>query len=162
MIVQRLKRWLAVVLVVTCLTSFTACGYFLYPERRGQEGGQIDPVVALLDAALLLLFIVPGVVAFAVDITTGTIYLPDGDTGELTVVRLDRAGQIDTETLEGILSGHLGKTVTLNPETTLFFDAQGKTRHELRSILEALNASIRDEPALKRQAGVFELRQAYL
>lgn len=162
MLVQRLKRWLSIVLVVTCLTSFTACGYFLYPERRGQQGGRIDPVVALLDAALLLLFIVPGVVAFAVDITTGTIYLPDGNTGELTVARLDRAGRLDTASLERILSGHLGKPVTLSPEITLFFDAQGKTPHELRAILETLNASIRDESALKRQAGVFELRQAHL
>ena len=135
MLVQRLKRWLSIVLVVTCLTSFTACGYFLYPERRGQQGGRIDPVVALLDAALLLLFIVPGVVAFAVDITTGTIYLPDGNTGELTVARLDRAGRLDTASLERILSGHLGKPVTLSPEITLFFDAQGKTPHELSAIL---------------------------
>ena len=162
MIVQRVRRWLATVLVVTCLTSFTACGYFLYPERRGQEGGRIDPVVALLDAALLLLFIVPGAVAFAVDITTGTIYLPDGRTGELTGVRLDRDGRLDTASLERTLSRHLGKTVTLNPETTLFFDAQGKSPDELRTILESLNASIRDESVLKRQAGMFELRQAYL
>ncbi len=162
MIAQRLKSWLSMVLIVTCLTSFTACGYLLYPERRGQEGGRIDPVVALLDAALLLLFIVPGVVAFAVDITTGTIYLPDGRTGELTEVRLDRTGRLDTATLEKIISGRLGKPVSLDPETTLFFDAQGKTPHELKAILKALNAGIRDEAVLKRQAGVFELRQAYL
>jgi hypothetical protein len=162
MIAQRLKRWLSMILIVTCLTSFTACGYFLYPERRGQEGGRIDPVVALLDAALLLLFIVPGVVAFAVDITTGTIYLPDGRTGELAEVRLDRAGRLDTATLERILSGHLGKTVSLDPETTLFFDAQGRTPHELKAILEALNAGIRDQAVLERQARAFELRQAFM
>jgi hypothetical protein len=101
-------------------------------------------------------------VAFAVDITTGTIYLPDGRTGELTGVRLDRDGRLDTASLERTLSRHLGKTVTLNPETTLFFDAQGKSPDELRTILESLNASIRDESVLKRQAGMFELRQAYL
>lgn len=162
MIVQRIRRWLALVLVVTCLTSFTACGYFLYPERRGQEGGRIDPVVVLLDAALLLLFIVPGVVAFAVDITSGTIYLPDGRTGELTEIKLDRAGRLDTATLEGILSRHLGKTVTLDLETTLFFDAKEKSTYELKTILETLNASIQDESVLRRQAGMFELRQAYL
>ena len=54
------------------------CGYILYPERRGQRGGQLDAAIVVLDAVGLLLFIVPGVVAFAVDFSSGTIYLPGG------------------------------------------------------------------------------------
>ena len=95
MIVQRMRRWLALVLVVTCLTSFTACGTSCTPNGGGRRG-RIDPVVVLLDASLLLLFIVPGVVAFAVDITSGTIYLPDGRTGELTEIVGPR-GRLDSD-----------------------------------------------------------------
>mgnify|MGYP006981144965 CR=1 FL=1 len=57
------------------LIHLTACGYLLYPERKNNEPGKIDPTIVILDAAGLLFGILPGVVAFAVDITTGTIFL---------------------------------------------------------------------------------------
>lgn len=74
----RLKQ-LTTLLLVAGVMHLSACGYFLYPERRGQDEGQIDTAVALLDAAGLLIGIIPGVIAFAVDIATGTIYLPQQD-----------------------------------------------------------------------------------
>lgn len=52
------------------------CGTIFYPERRGQRAGHIDVGVALLDGIGLLLFIIPGVIAYAVDFSNGTIYLP--------------------------------------------------------------------------------------
>lgn len=54
------------------------CGTILYPERRGQQGGRIDAGVAVLDGIGLLFFIIPGVIAFAVDFSTGAIFLPGG------------------------------------------------------------------------------------
>ena len=66
------------------VTQVTACGTLLYPERRGQTNGQIDVGVAALDAIGLLLFFVPGVVAFGVDFITGAIYLPGGGMASLT------------------------------------------------------------------------------
>lgn len=57
--------------------SFAAgCGMLLYPERRGQPAGKLDWAIVALDAIGLLFFFVPGVIAFAVDFATGTIYLP--------------------------------------------------------------------------------------
>ena len=55
----------------------TSCGTLLYPERRGQTSGRIDPGVAVMDGVLLVFFIVPGVLAYAVDFSTGAIYLPE-------------------------------------------------------------------------------------
>ena len=52
------------------------CGVILYPERKGQKSGKIDAGVAVLDGIGLLFFLIPGVIAFAVDFATGTIYLP--------------------------------------------------------------------------------------
>ncbi len=67
------------ILTIAMAVSFlimASCGTILYPERRGQTEGRLDPGVIMLDGALLLIGIVPGVVAFAVDYATGSIYLP--------------------------------------------------------------------------------------
>src|SRR5580698_7364492 len=53
------------------------CGTLMYPERRGQRGGSLDAGVAVLDGIGLLFGIIPGVIAFAVDFSNGTIYLPE-------------------------------------------------------------------------------------
>ncbi len=87
--------------------SLGACGTIMYPERKGQIDGKIDPTVAILNGVGLLLFLVPGVIAFAVDFSNGTIYLPGTQTrgrragttgvrevafqGDLTAARLDAA-----------------------------------------------------------------------
>ena len=52
------------------------------PETgRGQTGGQIDKEAAILDGIGLLLFIIPGLIAYAVYFSTGAIY-PPADSGE--------------------------------------------------------------------------------
>jgi len=53
-----------------------SCGTIMYPERKGQRDGRLDIGVVLLDGIGLLFFIIPGVIAYAVDFTNGTIYLP--------------------------------------------------------------------------------------
>jgi len=54
------------------------CGTYWYPERKGQSGGKLDSKVVLMDALLCLCFVIPGVVAFYIDIDNGCIYLPSG------------------------------------------------------------------------------------
>jgi len=66
------------ILVTGMTVQLAACGTLLYPERRGQRSGRIDVGVAVLDGIGLLFFIIPGVIAFAVDFSTGAIYLPGG------------------------------------------------------------------------------------
>jgi hypothetical protein len=58
--------------------TLTSCGVLLYPERQGQKQGRIDPLVAVLDGIGLFFFVIPGLVAFAIDFYQGTIYLPGG------------------------------------------------------------------------------------
>jgi hypothetical protein len=85
----------------------------MYPERRGQTQGQIDPVVAVLDALGLLFFVVPGVVAFAVDFTTGAIYLPLGQKPKsisierVSVIQLDPA-ELQEKTILKIVEKNTG------------------------------------------------------
>jgi len=65
-----------VLICFVLIFQITGCGTILYPERRGQRAGNIDPGIAILDAVGLFFFIIPGLIAFGVDFTTGTIYLP--------------------------------------------------------------------------------------
>jgi hypothetical protein len=96
----------------------TACGTILHPERRGQRGGRIDAGIAVLDAVGLLFFIIPGVIAFAVDFTNGTIYLPGGGKGGLgrnEPLRIRFDPRADPQgTVERIVRERTGATVRLD------------------------------------------------
>tara|TARA_B100002049_G_scaffold61463_1_gene44208 strand:- start:1183 stop:1635 length:453 start_codon:yes stop_codon:yes gene_type:complete len=100
------------------LIGTTACGVILYPERKGQVDGRIDPAVAVLDGIGLLFFIVPGVIAFAVDFATGAIYLPGSannttlDLDESEMVKL-RNGELDAATIERKIEEKTGEKVSL-------------------------------------------------
>ena len=86
-----MKNLLKLALGTILVAHFTACGTILYPERKGQRGGQLDVGVVLLDAIGLLFFIIPGVICFAVDFSTGTIYFPpDHKNGRLELKDLER------------------------------------------------------------------------
>jgi hypothetical protein len=90
-------------LLLLMLAHSLGCGTLLYPERRGQPVGKLDIWVVLLDSIGLVYFVVPGLVAFAVDFTTGAIYLPPGVTapGELAVRELGQC--LDPRTIEAAL-----------------------------------------------------------
>ena len=106
---------------LVALLCTSACGYFLYPERVGQKSGKIDPTIVLLDAAGLLVGIIPGVVAFAVDITTGAIYLPPGQKSTLEKHR-KRVGQLEQLDLKPV------------PESDIAIDRE-ETARELSQLL---------------------------
>ena len=64
-------------LLGTAACSLTGCGTLFHSERVGQPHSRdIDWKIVALDGLGLLLFFVPGVIAFIVDFGTGAIYLP--------------------------------------------------------------------------------------
>jgi hypothetical protein len=73
---KQLKKLLLTAAMVGSILNLTSCGTWIHPERMGQISGRIDPGIAILDGIGLLFFIIPGVIAFAVDFSNGTIYLP--------------------------------------------------------------------------------------
>ncbi|WP_293623842.1 polyribonucleotide nucleotidyltransferase [Salinisphaera sp.] len=111
------RAGIAAAMAVT-LVGTTACGVILYPERKGQVDGRIDPAVAVLDGIGLLFFIVPGVIAFAVDFATGAIYLPGSasnttlDLDEAELVKL-KNGELDAATIERMIEEKTGEKVSL-------------------------------------------------
>ncbi|WP_166360416.1 polyribonucleotide nucleotidyltransferase [Pseudomonas akapageensis] len=112
------SRVIGSVLVATLLTQLTACGTLFWPDRRGQIEGKIDPVVAALDAIGILFYVIPGLIAFAVDFATGAIYLPGGTTAQIAPEKLQEAigvdGKVDSSKLQAILQSELGQRLPLN------------------------------------------------
>lgn len=114
------SRLIGGALVVSLLAQLTACGSIFYPDRRGQiqGSGRMDPAIVVLDAVGLLFYIIPGVIAFAVDFATGAIYLPSGKQAQIDPQKLQPAvkadGTVDNAKLQAIIQTELGRTLPLD------------------------------------------------
>jgi hypothetical protein len=111
-------RLLSGAIAISLLIQLAACGTIFYPERRGQISGQIDPAVAIMDAIGLLFYIIPGLLAFAVDFITGAIYLPGGKHAQVDPQLLQKAvnpdGSIDKLRLKAIIEEQTGQQLPLD------------------------------------------------
>jgi hypothetical protein len=111
----------------------SGCGTLLYPERRGQKSGRIDAGVAVLDGVGLLFFIIPGVIAYIVDFSNGTIYLPGTASSSLDVKNIQEVkfdpGNTSLEDIEKIVMEQTGYDIS-----------QGQAR--MRVVKLELNADI--------------------
>jgi hypothetical protein len=105
-------------LCLSLITQLAACGTIFYPERRGQVSGRIDPAIAIMDAIGLLFYIIPGLLAFAVDFITGAIYLPGGKHAQVDPQLLQQAvkpdGSIDNLRLKSIIEEQTGQQLPLD------------------------------------------------
>ena len=104
------------------LSLVAGCGMILHPERRGQlPGGGLDWGIVALDGLGLLLFFIPGVIAFAVDFATGAIYLPPSGYGDAGTPASDEPlvevqvppKELTPQRLEQVASQHAGRDVRL-------------------------------------------------
>ncbi|HEY7116868.1 MAG TPA: hypothetical protein VH475_09790 [Tepidisphaeraceae bacterium] len=111
-------QWAGVVLVGLAVLQMS-CGTIIYPERRGQKAGDLDVGVVLLDGACLLVFVIPGIVAYAVDFSTGAIYLPPNRSRERSSdkkydeVRIPPS-ELTPQRIEQVVYEHTGKSVDLH------------------------------------------------
>ncbi len=108
------------VAVIASMLFATACGTIMYPERRGQDKGDLDTNIVIGNALFLLLGVIPGVVAFAVDYSTGALYLPaEGadmsvlpeDMSKMRVVHLD--GEVTESRIKKVLQEETGRDIEL-------------------------------------------------
>lgn len=118
---MRIHRALRSALIGALAVVQCGCGTLLHPERSGQAPGRLDPAIVILDGIGLLFYFIPGLVAFAVDFSNNTIYLPAGraaatfDTEDARrVVRVD--GPIDRATLERVIERETGVARVLGDE----------------------------------------------
>jgi hypothetical protein len=119
----RLMKYFSIIIIFVLVIQLAACGTILYPERRGQTSGRIDPGVAILDGIGLLFFVIPGIIAFAVDFTTGTIYLPGTarsslEREKIRHVRFDPE-RCDLARLEMIIKKETGHDVGLDGDNVI-------------------------------------------
>jgi len=115
--VKKLLQTLQISVCIVLIAQLVGCGTLMYPERRGQRGGRIDAGVAVLDGIGLLFFIIPGIIAYAVDFSNGTIYLP-GTVGSLDVkdikqVKFDPK-HYNAATIEKIIKRETGHAIKLS------------------------------------------------
>ena len=115
-----MMRTVHVLLCAALVGQLAGCGTLMYPERKGQKGGRIDAGVAVLDAIGLLFFIIPGVIAFAVDFSEGTIYLPgtlvrSSDPNGMKLAKFDPK-HATAGTIEEIIWRQTGRRVKLDQE----------------------------------------------
>jgi len=150
-----MSRW-AKTMACACVAGFLSqalgCGTVLYPERRGQPAGRYDTDVVILDGLGLFVGIIPGVIAFAVDFTTGAIYLPEGGTsraseifGSVEIERRPFAGATRGD-LERALTQLIGRSVDLERGSLRSRpELAGPDPAALETELRALNAAIARE-----------------
>lgn len=96
--------------------ELSGCGSILYPERNGQRaGGPLDVGVVILDGIGLFFFVIPGVIAYAVDFINHTIYLPHGRSSrKLVQIHID--GKMDQAAVEDALQKATGKSINLDQQ----------------------------------------------
>jgi hypothetical protein len=133
-------KCLSLFLAAIFLVQILGCGTLIYPDRKGQTGGQVDPAIALLDAAGLLLFIIPGVIAFAVDFSTGAIYFPPGKSqkagapaarDKIAVIKLNPQ-DLNIATLEQTLRDQTGLNIRLTSPDVQICRLDGYTSLQAR------------------------------
>ena len=117
-----LKNTAVTLLLAIIGLQAVSCGTLMYPERKGQLSGKIDPNVAILNGIGLLVFLVPGVIAFAVDFSNGTIYLPPDKSAKVPhtprsakVVTFE-AQTLTSEKLEQIVKTETGRDINLREQ----------------------------------------------
>lgn len=112
------NRVIGGLLVATLTTQLTACGTLFFPDRRGQIEGRIDPAVAAMNAIGVLFYVLPGLIAFAIDFATGAIYLPGGTTAQVNPEDLrnlvDADGQVDQARLKALILEQTGHNLPID------------------------------------------------
>jgi hypothetical protein len=59
---------------MAAVMAVSSCATILHPERRGNRGGPLSTPDLVMDILWLIPGIIPGIVALAVDFSTGAIY----------------------------------------------------------------------------------------
>ena len=123
------RKCLISLTMVAVLNSTTGCGLLLHPERQGTRGGNLDPAIVLLDGIGLFFFLVPGIIAFAVDFVQGTIYMggsggrrhltgdlpPDADAlAGMKMIKIN--GPLTKANIEAAIARELGRPVDITSD----------------------------------------------
>lgn len=138
---KKILRSLSILLVLIFTLQLYACGTLMYPERRGQKQGEIDVKVAVLDGLGLLFCIIPGVVAYIVDFSTGAIYLPagkrnmvDSSQSQMKVVYLDKQKINDSNYIREVVTHETSPASIINWNNEITYNISRNFLSEMTNI----------------------------
>ncbi len=122
---KRKVKFVVSIILIGFFINLIACGTIMYPERKGQREGRLDPSIVILDAVGLLFFLIPGVIAFAVDFDNGCIYLPGGKhstktTNDIKIVRFNPRSTSPSD-LARLIEQNVGKKIAFNDKKMLVY-----------------------------------------
>jgi len=132
-----MRKIISSLLALTLVTQISSCGYVFHPDRRGQTNSdKIDWAIVGLDAIGLVFFIVPGVIAYAVDIYSGTIYLKknvfgysatsiEGDWSNAEIIKVDPKKISDASVVQAIKQ-RTGITVNYDDPKLKVYTSDGR------------------------------------
>jgi hypothetical protein len=113
---NKLRKLTSLTIASAFVMQLAACGTIMHPERKGQTAGELDTSIVALNAVGLLFFLVPGVIAFAVDFNNGAIYLPGGsaaiNSDDVNIVTID--GEMTNKMIEQVIFEETGESISLN------------------------------------------------
>ena len=115
------RRTMMTTLTAGATALLSGCGTIIYPDRAYQKKrGGLDPAIVILDGIGLFFFIIPGLVAFAVDFSTGAIYFPSGhepgDRERTIFDPYDAEVKLDQKEIERAVKLKTGKDVVLTAD----------------------------------------------
>ena len=138
-----LRRATSALLAAALIFQLLGCGTILYPERRDQPAGKLDTGIVILDGIGLFIFLIPGVIAFAVDFMTGAIYLPKGEKsrvfGAVQVLHVD-SGLRDPAALAELIERETGVEVSLEDARAVAL--RGLYRDDVENRVRTANLAI--------------------
>jgi hypothetical protein len=115
---KRKVKFVVSIVLIGFFINLIACGTIMYPERKGQREGRLDPAIVILDAVGLLFFFIPGVLAFAVDFYNGCIYMSGGKHSNKTIKDIKVARFNPRSTSPGDISRLIEQSVGKKVEFT--------------------------------------------
>ena len=122
---KRKVKFVVSIVLICFFINLIACGTIMYPERKGQREGRLDPAIVILDAVGLIFFFIPGVIAFAVDFSTGCIYMSGGKHSNKTIndIKVARFNPRSTSPsdLTRLIEQNVGKKVEFTDKRMLAY-----------------------------------------
>jgi hypothetical protein len=133
----KLRKSISLALASVFIMQLAGCGTIMHPERKGQTAGDLDTSIVALNAVGLLFFLVPGVIAYAVDFNNGTIYLPGGsaaiNSDDVNIVTIE--GEMTNEMIEQVIFEETGKSISVS-------DSEVQSGNKVMT-LSALNTDVK-------------------
>ncbi len=123
------RRTIIAGLTAGATALLSGCGTILYPDRAYQKKrGRLDPAIVILDGIGLFFFVIPGLVAFAVDFTTGAIYFPadyePGDRERTIFDPYNAEAKLDQNEIERVVALKTGKQIDLKNDPVRVMELQ--------------------------------------